>query len=203
VTSQKKMVVVAFLGGLAGQALRRELGAVPPLSYLPPLDSSGPINLDMLGYWARYWASAPIIFAVIAIAATARKAGLRSSIVNGLGTVAAAIGITALLGGAQIAIAAIYPKINLPLTDASSDRDSFLRGFKSTCTMRMQANPEYNGLPAEAIDAFCSCAGNSAADAVTRVEIAYMEQHKAVAASFTEKVKTAYQKCAALTLGPQ
>jgi hypothetical protein len=201
VTSQTKTVIVALLGGVAFQALRKELGVVPDLSYLPPLDAPGPINSYMLGYWAGYWTVVPLIAAVIAIAATARKAGLRSSIFNCLGALAAIIGITAIMSGAQIAIAAIYPKKDLPFADASSEREGFLRGFMSTCTKTQQAAPENTGVSAAVINAFCSCSANSVADSVTRDEIAYIELHKTGGTSFIEKVNTSSQKCAERTLG--
>src|SRR5215472_5295314 len=111
---QTRAVIIAFLAGVAVVALIEVLALVPMARPIPPLNLSG--NGNAAGYWIGYWAghymvmgAVPLIFAVIAIVATAYKAGLSSSVINALGALASVVGIALAVSCAQFAIAAIYP----------------------------------------------------------------------------------------------
>jgi len=212
-SSQTRAVVIAFLTGIALVILLEASGAMTVRAgYIPPIDIY-PLNADRsfrIGYWMAHWTVhwaimgvIPLIFAAIAIASTAYKAGLRSSIFNALGAAGGVAVLSIVISGAQVAIAATYTMKELPFAEAGSARDGFVAGFMRSCAKTQQAEPENKDLSAADIDAFCSCSAKSLADVVTRDELAHIEQHKAAAASFAEKVNTASQKCTELTLGPQ
>jgi hypothetical protein len=212
-STQTKTVMIVFLAGVALVFLIEASGAVRgPVGYIPPIDMTGPINADrsfrighFMGHWAVHWAVMgliPLMLAAIAIAATAYKAGLRSSIFNALGAAGGVVCLPIVISGAQVAIAATRPMKELPFAEASTERDSFVRGALSGCAKKLQKVPENKRLSAAAIDEYCSCSANSLADFVTKDDIASMAQHEA-ASSMADKVNTVSQKCLELALGRQ
>jgi hypothetical protein len=198
--SQATTVMVAFLAGLA-LAIPAQVLGVMLTGDITPLDTSDPFNGGILGYWAGAFGGLPLIFAVIAIVATARKSGLRNSVLSGLGAVVGTIGVSVAVCGTVIAVASARPNKDgllakeLPFADAGANRDSFVRGASRTCAKNQQGLAKNEAVSAAAIDAFCSCYGNSLADIVTSAEVAYMEQNKAPAASMVEKINTVVEKC--------
>jgi hypothetical protein len=198
--SQTKAVVIAFLAGLALAVLTQAID-VMRTGYITPLDTSNPFNPEVLGYWVGALSGVPLIFVVIVIAATARKAGLRNSIFNGLGAVIGFVGVSLVIGYAVIAVATAQPTKELPFADASANRASFVKGASSSCAKKQQALPENKDVPAAAIDAFCSCYGNSLADVITKAELAHMDQHHTPAPSMVEKINMTVEKCNRLVQG--
>src|SRR5215471_7829793 len=85
--SQINAVIIAALAGLTVAVLSQSSSLIP-IGYIPPLDIFNPFNLRILGYWIGVLGMLPLICIVIAISVTARKAGLRNSILTGLGAVA-------------------------------------------------------------------------------------------------------------------
>jgi Na+/H+-dicarboxylate symporter len=77
--SQINAVIIAALAGLTIEVLRQS-SRVIPIGHIPPLDIFNPFNLRILGYWVGVLGVLPLICIAIAIGATARKAGLRNSI---------------------------------------------------------------------------------------------------------------------------
>jgi hypothetical protein len=138
-----------------------------------------------------------MIFVVIAIVATARKAGLRNSILTGLGAVVGVFGVSFVLVYGAVAFATAYPQKELPFADAGKARNSFVKGASDSCAQKQKALPQNKDVPAAAIDAYCSCFGNSIADVATRAEVAAMGQRQTTP-SLVEKLKAASEKCARL-----
>jgi hypothetical protein len=198
--SQTKTVMIAFMAGLALAVLTQAID-VMRTGYITPLDPFNPFNPEDLGYWVGALGGIPLIFAVIAIAATARKAGLRNSIFNGLGAVVGFVGVSLVIGYAVITVATARPTRELPFADASANRASFVRGASSSCAKNQQALPENKDVSAAALDAFCSCYGNSLADVITKAELAHLDQHHAPAPSMVEKINTTVEKCIRLVPG--
>jgi len=167
---------------------------VIPIGHIPPLDIFNPFNLRILGYWVGVLGVFPLICIAIAIGATARKAGLRNSILIGLGAV---VGVSLVISCAAVAVAIIQSKKELPLRNAGADRDSFVIDASSFCA-KMERSVNRNKASAAAIDAVCSCYGNSLADVTTRTELAYISQYHTFPPSAIEKTNAVSQKCAQL-----
>jgi len=197
--SQRRRVIIASLAGLALAVAFNAAGLINTTDITPPaLDTSGPFNSGYAnGYVVGHRAGAlfffPLIFIIIVLAVTARKAGLRNTIFNGLGAI---VGIYFVC--AVIAVATAHPSKELPYADAGAGRADFVRGATDGCARQQQALLENKVLSAEAVDAICSCAANSTADVITRTEIAYRQQHQTPAPSLVEKAKTIVQKCVRL-----
>src|SRR5215470_17966362 len=131
-SSQINAVIIAALAGLTLTVLSQSL---IPIGYLPPLDIFNPFNLRILGYWGGVLGVLPLICVAIAIGATARKAGLRNSILTGLGAV---VGVSLVISCAVVAVAIIQSNRELPLRKAGADRDSFLKDASSFCARMEQ-----------------------------------------------------------------
>jgi len=196
--SQINAVIIDALAGLTVTVLSQSSSLIP-IGYIPPLDVSNPFNLRILGYWVGVLAVLPLICIAIAIGATARKAGLRNSIITGLGAV---VCVSFVISSAVVAVGIIQSKKELPLRDAGADRDSFVRDASSFCT-KMEQTVNKNKASAAAIDAVCSCYGNSLADVTTKTELAYIGQHHTFPASTVEKTNAVSRKCAQLFRGQQ
>lgn len=192
--SQINAVIIAALAGLA-LAVGIQASSVISAGYIPPLDASDPFNLRILGFWVVVLGFLPLIFILIAIAVTARRAGLRNSIFTGLGAVA---GVSLVIIGAVVAVAIVHSKKEFPFRNASADRASFVRTQASFCATMQQA---FKGVPAAAVNAVCSCYGNSLADVTTRTELVYMDLHRTFAPSMVEKTNATLQKCVQLVQG--
>jgi hypothetical protein len=166
-----------------------------PIGLIPPLDIFNPFNLRILGYWVGVLGVLPLICTAMAIGATARKAGLRNSILTGLGAV---VGVSLVTSCAVVAVGIIQSKKELPLRAAGAERDSFVRDASSFCARMEQTINRNKASAATAIDAVCSCYGSSLADVTTRTELAYMGQHHTFPPSTVEKTNAVSQKCAQL-----
>jgi hypothetical protein len=142
--------------------------------------------------------SVPVIFVVIAILATAWKAGLRNSILTGLGALVGVFGVSFVLICGSIALAAAYyPQKDLPLADTGKFRSSFVKGMSESCAQKEKAHPQNKDVPSAAIDSFCLCFANALADTSTRADIVSIGLHETTP-SLSEKLKTALAKCAQL-----
>ena len=195
--SQINAVIIAALAGLTVAVLSQSLSLIP-IGYIPPPDIFNPFNLRILDYWVGVLGVLPLICIAIAIGATARKAGLRNSILTGLGAV---VGVSLVISCAVVAVTVIQSKRELPLRNAGADRDSFVRDASSFCA-RMEQSINRNKAAAD-IDAVCSCYGNSLADVTTRTELAYIRQYHTFPPSTIEKTNAVSQKCAQLFRGQQ
>ena len=156
---QTKAVTIAALVGLA-LGLLTQASEVLTAGYVTPLDHFNPFNPAILGYWVGLLGCTPLILVVVTIAGTARKAGWRNSILNGIG---ATVGVSVIICVAIIALAAARPKKELPFADASSDRASFVKNASASCVTRQHNVPENRNVPAATFNAFCACYGNSLA----------------------------------------
>ena len=186
--SQTKTVLIASLAGLA-LAVSTKASSVMSTGHITPLDTFNPFNPGVLGYWVGTLGFFPLFFIVFSIAATARTAGVRSSIFNGLGAV---VGVLLTITGAVIAVATAQPKKAFP------DRASLVKNATSSCLKNQQVIPENNVRSAAMIEAFCSCYGSSLADVTTAAEVAYADQHQTSAPTMIEKINTTVQKCVQL-----
>jgi hypothetical protein len=196
--SQINAVIIAALAGLTVAVLSQS-SSVIPIGYIPPLDIFNPFNLRILGYWVGVLGVLPLIGIAIAIGATARKAGLRNSILTGLGAV---VGVSVVTTCAVVAVAIIQSKRELPLRTAGAARDSFVIDASSFCA-KMEQPLNKNKASAATINAVCSCYGNSLADITTRTELAYISLHRTFPPSTVEKTNAVSQKCVQLFRGPR
>jgi hypothetical protein len=194
-SSQFKAVTIAFVAGLA-ITLLAQWSDVIRMATSASFDASR-FSGNVISYWTGMLSGMPLIFVVIAIVATAHKAGLRNSILAGLGAVVAVFGVSFVIICAAIAFAPAYPQRELPFADAGEARNSFVRGASDSCAQKQKALPQNKDVPASAIDAYCSCFGNSLADVATRAEVASMSQRQTTP-SLVEKFKTASDKCTRL-----
>jgi hypothetical protein len=189
---QKKAVAIAFVVGLA-IALLGQWSDVMRMGYYASLDTSK-FNGNIISYWTGMLSGMPVVLVVIAVVATAYKAGLRNSILTGLGAVVGVFVVSFGIICAVIAVATAYPQKELPFADAGEARNSFVKGTSDGCAQKQKALPQNRDVPAAAIDAYCTCFGNSLADVATRAELASMGQRQTTP-SLVEKFKTASEKC--------
>jgi hypothetical protein len=186
--SQTKIVMIAFAAGLvpAVLAVMASGGMMPDNLLATDTQIS-----EWSGDKATELCFPPLIFALIAVAATGYKAGLRSSVLNALGAVAGAIVIVAVTGY----IAYTAETTQLPFAESGKVRDAFVKRATSNCTRKQRADPQNAALPAATIEAYCSCLGNALADVTTRFEIASLNQHKTPEPGYVEKTNAASLKC--------
>ncbi len=188
-------MIAVTLAGLIGLAFGL-LTQVPDLvskGHISPLDTVNPYNPSILGFWIGKLSLFPLILILIAIAATARKAGWVKSIVNFLGAV---VGVWLVICAGVIAVEAAHPKSDLPLAAAGAERDAFVTNATASCIKARQNTPEGKNLPEATISTLCSCYSNSLADVTTRDELEYYTQNRSPSPSLVEKIKATFQKCA-------
>ena len=188
---QTKAVSIAAVVGLA-LGLWIQASSVMTAAYVTPLDRFNPFNPSVLGYWVGALSIFPMILVVITTAVTARKAGWRNSILNSIGAI---VGVWATICVAIIVLAAAQPKKEFPLADASADRASFVEKASVACVPHQQSLPENTNASAAAIEAYCTCYGNSLADVTTMDELQYMRQHRTPSPSLAAKIFATYPKC--------
>jgi hypothetical protein len=187
-------VTIAVVAGFVIELLIQSPGLIS-VGYNASLSN---FSGNVIAYWTGMLSSLPVIFVVIAILATAWKAGLRYSILTGLGAVVGVVVVSFVLICGSIAFATAYfPQKELPFADAGAARSGFVNGSLGSCARREKANPQNKDVPAATIDAFCSCFGNSLADIVTKVDVAAMGQRQTTP-SLGEKFKMVSEKCAQL-----
>ena len=196
--SQINAVIIAALAGLALAVLTQVSGATS--GFIPPIDTLVPFNPRVIVYWVVVLGFFPLIFILIAIGVTARKAGLRNSIFAGLGAV---VGVPLVIVCAVMAIGIVHAKRDFPFRDTGAGRDSFVKEASSFCVKKQHAIPGKNKAAQTAsLEAVCSCYGNSLADMTTTAELAYMNQYHTFAPSMTEKTAFVSKKCMQLVHGP-
>jgi hypothetical protein len=213
-TSQIRAATFAFLAGLAISLLIQAASLVGA-DNAKLFDPSNLFNPGFLSYWTARLAAVPLIFVVIAIISTARKAGPRSSIVAGFVAAVLVSGVSFVITWAVIAGTAA-PQLmkefsfadplstkEYPFADAGIARTIFVKGASSSCTERQKSFSENKAVSAAAIDAFCSCVGGALADVITRDEFAAVGRHEAPGPGLAEKSRTASQKCSPLMRGQQ
>jgi hypothetical protein len=189
--SQTKAVAIAGAAGLA-LGLLSQVSSVVSQGYVAPLDTSNPFNGGVLGYWSGALGIFPLVAILLTIAATARKAGWRRSILNGFGSV---LGVWLVICIMVIVVAAAtYPIKEHPFAEASAARTDFVSHTISSCLTRRQAVPE-NASSSAAVTAFCTCSANYLADVMTRDELQYFEQQHAPSPSAIAKISAAQKNC--------
>jgi hypothetical protein len=189
--AQTIAVTIAFVAGFAIQLLTQSPSVISMGYFVYLSNFSG----NVIAYWTGMLSSLPGMFAVIAIVATAWKAGLRNSILTGLGAVAAAFGVSlALIYGTIAFTAAYYPKKELAFADAGEIRNSAVKGASDSCVQKQKALPQSKNLPAAAIDAYCLCFGSAWADVATTADVASIALRQTTP-SLIAKIKTASEKC--------
>jgi len=188
--SQTQTVMIASLIGLV-LAISSKASSVISTGNITPLDTLNPFNLSILGYWIGTLGFFPLTFIVFAVAATARTAGLRNSVFNGLGAV---VGVSLTITGVVIAVATAHPKKEFP------DRASLVKNATSSCFKNQQIIPKDTSVAI--IELFCSCYGDSFADVTTMAEVMYADQHQIAAPTMIEKINTTVQKCMQLVPDP-
>jgi len=181
--SQTRTVVVASLVGL-GLAVSGKAPGVISSGSITPLDTFNPFNLSVLGYWVGILGFLPLILIVSTVAATARTAGLRSSVFNGLGAV---VGVSLTIAGVVVAVAAAQPKKEFP------DRASLVKNATSSCIKNQRIIPKSEVASAAIIEVFCSCYGDSLADVTTMDEVTYQDQYQTFAPTMIEKINTTFK----------
>ena len=112
-------VAIAFVAGFAIELLTQSTGVIS----MGDNASLSNFIWNIVGYWTVMLSSLPVIFIVIAILATARKAGLRNSILTGLGAVVGVFGFSFLLIYGAIAFGTTHPRKEIPLADAGKFRE--------------------------------------------------------------------------------
>jgi hypothetical protein len=188
--SQINAVIIAALAGLTLAVLSQTSGTMS--GYIPPIDTLVPFNPRVLVYWVVVLGFFPVIFILIAIAATARKAGPRSSIFTGLSAI---VGVLLVVCGAVLAVGIVHAKKDYPFRDAGAGRAAFVEQASSFCAQNQRAIRGKDQAALANIEAVCSCYGNSLADMTTSAELAYMDQYHTFAKSLTEKTSIVSQKC--------
>lgn len=191
----KAQAIAVTLAGLIGLAFGLLISAPDLVSkgYVTPLDTFNPYNPRILGFWVGKLSLFPLIFIVIAIAVTARKAGWLLSMFSCLGAIA---GVWLVICAGVIAVAAAaQPKSEFPLAAASADRDDFVSNATASCIRGRQNASESKNLSPATISALCGCYANSLADMTTREEFQYFAQTKSPPPSMIEKIKAVFQKC--------
>jgi hypothetical protein len=207
-TLQIKTATFAFLAGLA-IALLIQMASVAGADNARLFDPSNLFNAEFLSYWTLRLAAVPLIFVLIAIIATARKAGLAGSIVAGLVAVVVISGVSLAITWGVIAVA-VAPQLyadqlteEYPYAKPSISRTIFVKSASSACGQKQKTLPDNKDVSVAVIDAFCSCFGSSLADVITRGEIRSLGRNEAPGPDFAEKTNTTSQKCWRLAQGQQ
>src|SRR5215470_10550233 len=133
-SSQIRAVTIALVAGLA-IALLAQLSDLTRMADIASLRPSK-FDPDDISYWTGLLSGLPLIFVVITIIATARKAGLRNSLFTGLGAVVAVFGVSLALVCATIAFAPAYSQKEFPFADPGKSRDSFVKGASESCARK-------------------------------------------------------------------
>jgi hypothetical protein len=188
---QTRSVIIAALVGLAISTIGAAIELIQK-GRLEPIDPYYIFNPEILAYWIGRLGALSLLFIVVTVAATARKAGLRRSIFNGLGTI---VCVSLVIAVTVLAVAAVKPKKEFPYQDAGSDRDTFVKSIIPKCITNTQAHPEYKNASAATLNEFCTCYANSLADVVTMDEVYKAYQNNEPPPSMVEKIKASYQKC--------
>ncbi len=197
---QINAVIIAALAGLIVAVLIQASGVISA-GAIPPLDTLVPFDLSVLGYWVGVLGFFPLIFILIAIGATARRTGLRSSIFTGLGAV---VGVLLVVVCAVIALGIIHAKRDYPFREAGDGRASFVKDVSAFCLKNQHVIRGKNqSALTTSNEAVCSCYGSSLADMTTMAELAYMNQYHTFAPSMTAKTSIVSQRCMQLVHGPQ
>lgn len=135
--------------------------------YLIPIDTIDPFNGDVIGYWVGLLGGVPVIIALIVIAVTAKGAGWRKSLAH-VGAVL--IGFPVLLTLLVMAVSwTLATPGEKPFATDSMGRRHFVAITANAC-MKAGAGASI-GVPSAQGDAYCSCAANAMADAVSREEV--------------------------------
>ena len=189
--SQTKAVSVAILAGLPISLLL--VAASGAEGGLSPIDPYNIFNPEVIGHWVGRIGFIPLIFVVIVLIVTCRKAGFFISILNAIGAVVA---ISLVTGIIVVCVAAVYSVKEFPLKALGLDRDDFVKNLVSSCLRRQQTIPENKGVPQTTLNEFCTCNANSLADVTTKEDIKYQVEHGGFSPNAAAKMTSSAEKCA-------
>jgi hypothetical protein len=196
---QINAAIIAALAGLIAAVLIQASGVMS--GNIPPLDTLVPFDLRVLGYWVGVLGFFPLIFILIAIGVTARRAGLRSSTFTGVGAVA---GVLLVVICAVIALGIVHAKKDYPFREAGAGRASFVKDASAFCLKNQHVIRGKNqSALTTSNEAICSCYGSSLADMTTTAELAYMNQYHSYPPSLTAKTGIVSQRCVQLVRASQ
>jgi hypothetical protein len=178
---------------LIGFALSIVVTAVSVLQEgrLDPIDPYQIFNGGVIGHWVGRVGFLPLIFAIGAIAFSIRKTPIWVSILNLVGAV---VGISLVVAIGVVAVAAAYPVSERPFA-SGAERDNFIKSGMSSCVRTQRGRPENRNVSDDAINAFCSCYTNAAADSTTHEDIQYQTKYGAMSDDAKAKLTAAYNKC--------
>jgi hypothetical protein len=158
---------------------------------LTPIDPYQILNGEVIGHWVGRLGFLPLIFVVGAIAFSFRRTAIWISILNLFGAV---MGISLAIAIGVVAIAAAYPAAEFPFA-AGAERDAFIKDGMVSCIRRQRGLPENRGATDQALNTFCSCYTNSAADVTTREDIQYQAKYRTMSAVAQANLTASYNKC--------
>jgi amino acid transporter len=192
VNAQTKTTAKAALIAFA-LTLISPIGDAVTKGYIEPLDTLNPTNGEIIAHWIGFLGGLPLIVALITVAVTGRKAGLRSSLLNGIGAI---IVIPLILLPLIVATAAAFSTNDeYPFMKDGVGRRLFVKQAKSSCAEQLsKASDGSQAL----IDAFCSCYAGTFADTTTRTEVLRFN-----AQAVREKGAAIGEKCRQVSQGGQ
>lgn len=189
--SQTRSVLKAALIGLAVSIALAAASAVQE-GRVNPIDPYQIFNPEVIARWVGRLGGIPLFFVVGAIVMSFRKTPIWVSALNLVGAIA---GISLAIIVGVVALAATYPVKEFPFANAGADRDDAVKEVMTACIRRQHGLPQNAGLSDNAINAFCSCYANAAADVITRDDIQYQVKYSTMSADEKEKLTASYEKC--------
>ena len=156
---QTRSVLKAMLIGFAVSIVVTGISVIPK-GRLDPIDPYQIFNPGVIAQWVGRVGVLPLIFAIGAIGFSIRKTPMWVSILN---LVSAVVGIAFVVAVGVVAVAAVYPVAERPFA-SGAERDDFIKNGMASCVRTQRSRPENRGVSDDAINAFCLCYTNAAAD---------------------------------------
>jgi hypothetical protein len=192
--SQTKRVIKAALAGLVVSIAIAAVGVMSE-GRVHPIDPYQILNPEIIANWIGRLGFIPLIFVIVAIASSFRRAPLWASAVNLLGAV---VGISIIVGLGIVVVTAIHPINDFPFAAAGADRDSFIKDGIQSCIRRQRGLPENQGVSEKTFSDFCGCYVGLTADSVSKDEVKYQVEHPGqFSPTAIAKMTASYEKCRA------
>jgi hypothetical protein len=189
VNKQTKTTVKASLIAFA-LALIGPITTALTNGYIDPIDIFNPLNDEIISHWIGYLGGLPLIVALITVAVTARKAGWRSSLVNGIGAI---VMIPLILLPLIVATAAAFQTNDeYPYLKDGVARRLFVKNATDSCANALLKRPDATQA---FIKTFCYCYAGSLADTTTRTEVLGFNERLGPNQAMREKFTAAMNKC--------
>jgi GYF domain 2 len=193
-SSQTKRVIKAALAGL-GVSIAFTGASVISEGRLDPIDPYQIFNPGIIGYWVGRVGFIPLIFVIVAIASSFRRAPLWTSALNLLGAV---VGISIIVALGVATVAAIQPVKEFPFAAAGPDRESFIKTGVQSCIRKQRGLPENQGVSEKAIADFCGCYVELTANKLSNDEVKYQAEHPGqFSPSAIAKMTASHEQCRA------